>query len=78
MTAIVSESGIDTGAPWHYGDPMAEQRAATVDDGCRFRNRCQFAMDVCTTRPPTLPAAAGHTAKCWLFDEATMATRTAS
>ena len=26
MTAIVSESGIDTGAPWHYGDPMREQR----------------------------------------------------
>jgi peptide/nickel transport system ATP-binding protein len=57
---------------------MAEQRAATVDDGCRFRNRCQFAMDVCTTRPPTLPAAPGHSAKCWLFDKATMATRSAS
>jgi folate-binding protein YgfZ len=26
MTAVVAESGIDTGAPWHYGDPMREQR----------------------------------------------------
>jgi peptide/nickel transport system ATP-binding protein len=51
----------------------AEQRAAGVDDGCRFRNRCPFVMDVCVTRPPSLPAAPGHTAKCWLFDEATMA-----
>jgi peptide/nickel transport system ATP-binding protein len=47
----------------------AEQRAATVDGGCRFRNRCAFAMDVCRTRPPSLPAAPGHTARCWLFDE---------
>jgi folate-binding protein YgfZ len=36
MTAVVSESGIDAGAPWHYGDPMREQRlldagAALVD-----------------------------------------------
>jgi len=25
-TAIVSESGVDAGVPWHYGDPMREQR----------------------------------------------------
>ena len=25
-TAIVSESGVDSGVPWHYGDPMREQR----------------------------------------------------
>jgi peptide/nickel transport system ATP-binding protein len=54
---------------------MAEQRAASVDEGCRFRNRCPYAMDVCAIRPPSLPAAPGHTAKCWLFDEATMAAR---
>jgi peptide/nickel transport system ATP-binding protein len=54
---------------------MAEQRAAGVTEGCRFRNRCPHAMDVCTTRPPTLPAAPNHTAKCWLFDKATMSTR---
>jgi peptide/nickel transport system ATP-binding protein len=48
----------------------AEQRAATVDEGCRFRNRCPHAMDVCATRPPDLPAGPAHVAKCWLFDEA--------
>jgi peptide/nickel transport system ATP-binding protein len=51
----------------------AEQRAAGVETGCQFRNRCPYAMDVCTTRPPTLPAAPGHTAKCWLFDGAATA-----
>jgi len=25
-TAIVSETGVDAGVPWHYGDPMREQR----------------------------------------------------
>jgi len=24
--AIVAESGVDAGVPWHYGDPMREQR----------------------------------------------------
>ncbi|HEY3753995.1 MAG TPA: ABC transporter ATP-binding protein [Pseudonocardiaceae bacterium] len=53
----------------------AEQREAGIGSGCRFRNRCPHAMEVCTTRPPDLQAAPGHTAKCWLFDEATMAAR---
>lgn len=35
-TPIVAESGVDAGVPWHYGDPMREQRlfatgAAVVD-----------------------------------------------
>jgi peptide/nickel transport system ATP-binding protein len=45
----------------------AEQRGADVETGCRFRNRCPSAMDVCASRPPALPAAPGHTARCWLF-----------
>ena len=36
QTAIVAEHGVDAGVPWHYGDPMREQRlfetgAAVVD-----------------------------------------------
>jgi peptide/nickel transport system ATP-binding protein len=57
---------------------MAEQRAASIDEGCRFRNRCPFAMDICTTRPPDLEASQDHTAKCWLLDEATMARQPAN
>src|SRR5687767_14108210 len=26
MTAVVAETGPDIGVPWHYGDPMREQR----------------------------------------------------
>ena len=27
QVAVVAESGVDAGVPWHYGDPMREQRA---------------------------------------------------
>jgi hypothetical protein len=29
MDAVVSEHGLDVGVPWHYGDPMREQRSMT-------------------------------------------------
>ena len=36
--------------------------------GCRFHPRCPHAMAICAERrPPTLPAAAGHDAACWLL-----------
>jgi peptide/nickel transport system ATP-binding protein len=37
--------------------------------GCRFSNRCPFAMEIChTTPPPTFEVAAGHAAACFLLD----------
>ncbi|WP_375430233.1 YgfZ/GcvT domain-containing protein [uncultured Friedmanniella sp.] len=33
QTAIVSESGVDAGVPWHYGDPMREQRLFSTGTG---------------------------------------------
>jgi folate-binding protein YgfZ len=33
MTAIVLDSGIDAGAPWHFGDPMREQRLLDSGEG---------------------------------------------
>jgi peptide/nickel transport system ATP-binding protein len=52
----------------------AERREVALDEGCRFRSRCPFAMDVCATRPPDLPTAeAGHAARCWLLDRPTAA-----
>ncbi|HZP50237.1 ABC transporter ATP-binding protein [Actinocrinis sp.] len=59
----------------------AEHRESALDQGCRFRSRCPFAMEVCATRPPDLPAvkgavngsAAGHVARCWLLDESAAA-----
>ena len=50
---------------------VAEHREAALDQGCRFRARCPFAMDVCAQRPPEIAAgsgAAGHVARCWLLD----------
>jgi folate-binding protein YgfZ len=33
MTAVVAESGPDAGVPWHYGDPMREQRLLEAGEG---------------------------------------------
>jgi len=66
----------------------AEHRESALDQGCRFRSRCPFAMDICTKRPPDLPVGteersdeagrAVHVARCWLLDESAAAQGTAS
>ncbi|HET8915474.1 MAG TPA: folate-binding protein [Propionibacteriaceae bacterium] len=33
MTAVVADTGPDVGVPWHYGDPMREQRLLTGGEG---------------------------------------------
>jgi folate-binding protein YgfZ len=33
MSAVVAETGPDVGVPWHYGDPMREQRRLTAGEG---------------------------------------------
>ena len=33
MTAVVAETGPDVGVPWHYGDPMREQRLLAGGEG---------------------------------------------
>jgi peptide/nickel transport system ATP-binding protein len=33
--------------------------------GCRFRNRCQFATDECSTVPPTVTTESDHQYLCW-------------
>jgi peptide/nickel transport system ATP-binding protein len=46
-----------------------ELRETALDDGCRFRARCPFAMDICATRPPDVEISAGQIARCWLHAE---------
>ena len=33
MTAVVAQTGPDVGVPWHYGDPMREQRLLDAGEG---------------------------------------------
>jgi peptide/nickel transport system ATP-binding protein len=47
----------------------AERREATVETGCKFRRRCPHAMPQCTSRPPEVETAPGHTTRCWLYDQ---------
>ena len=46
--------------------PMAGQPVGT---GCRFRDRCPFAMASCERRPPMASVGTDHQARCWLHAE---------
>jgi peptide/nickel transport system ATP-binding protein len=39
---------------------------AKTDPGCRFRDRCQFRMDVCEQAPPVFEIG-NQQAACWLY-----------
>jgi peptide/nickel transport system ATP-binding protein len=37
--------------------------------GCRFHNRCRYAMDVCTrVKPPAVEVEKGHLVECFLYE----------
>lgn len=39
-----------------------------LPSGCRFRNRCPYAMDICETKPPSLISVGeNHFASCYLY-----------
>ncbi|EIE51529.1 peptide ABC transporter ATP-binding protein [Salipiger aestuarii] len=44
---------------------------AGLPDGCRFKDRCPHAMDICEQMPPPteMPGEAGHNVRCWLHVE---------
>jgi oligopeptide/dipeptide ABC transporter ATP-binding protein len=40
-----------------------------LPSGCRFRNRCPYAMEICDTEPPPLfLVGENHFASCYLYD----------
>ncbi len=51
----------------------------TPPSGCRFHPRCPFAMPVCREQfPPRTDLGAGHWTHCFLYTEASVATRSAT
>ena len=41
---------------------------AKLPKGCRFYNRCSFAMDVCMQDPPLINTKGGYV-RCWLYEK---------
>lgn len=42
----------------------------SMPTGCRFFDRCQFAMEKCKTEsPPTFEVKETHTTACWIYEE---------
>lgn len=49
-------------------DSNIEERFSTVKVGCKFANRCQFALDECrTTDPHNVDISSGHKVACFLY-----------
>jgi peptide/nickel transport system ATP-binding protein len=44
---------------------MVPNLVGDMPDGCLFRDRCRFAMDICQTTPP-LREFGRHQSRCWL------------
>ena len=42
--------------------------AAADETGCRFRDRCPFARDICRDHPPDTETADGHAVRCWMYE----------
>lgn len=54
-----------------YSIPGSVPKPGTIEMGCRFADRCQFAMPRCTTETPKLyEAATGQMARCFLIEQA--------
>ena len=54
-----------------YSIPGSVPKPGTIETGCRFAERCQFAMPRCTTETPELyEAATGQMARCFLLEQA--------
>jgi oligopeptide/dipeptide ABC transporter ATP-binding protein len=46
--------------------PGSVPSATAWPTGCRFRDRCAFAFEKCTTEPPLYQIGSGHTSRCHL------------
>lgn len=45
-----------------FVDPLS------IKEGCKFRNKCPYVMDICKNTPPDFRIG-GNSVKCWLYDE---------
>ena len=41
---------------------------SSIKEGCKFRNRCPYVMDICKNTPPDFDIEENKV-KCWLYDK---------
>jgi peptide/nickel transport system ATP-binding protein len=49
--------------------PIKARDEAGTSEGCRFRGRCPYAMEICKTAAPLFRVDEHHTAACYLYDK---------
>ncbi len=50
--------------------PGDQPNLLNIKEGCRFRDRCPHALDICESDPPDI-IIEGNQVKCWLYDNKT-------
>jgi peptide/nickel transport system ATP-binding protein len=65
LLASLPEVGMRYDQSTLTGIPGRPPSLASPPEGCRFRARCPFAFDRCTTTPPFEEVAPGHYVACW-------------
>ena len=65
LLASLPEVGVLYDQSALVGIPGRPPSLADPPEGCRFRARCPFAFDRCTTTPPFEEVAPGHYVACW-------------
>lgn len=58
-----------------YVIPGMVPRPQDFPSGCRFRTRCEFATEKCSSLPPTVELEDGHLAACWYAEEVRAGTK---
>jgi peptide/nickel transport system ATP-binding protein len=65
LLASLPEVGVRYDQTTLAGIPGRPPSLANPPEGCRFRERCPFAFDRCTSTPPFEEVAPGHHVACW-------------
>ncbi|HEY2507724.1 MAG TPA: ABC transporter ATP-binding protein [Streptosporangiaceae bacterium] len=69
LLASLPEVGVRYSDGELTGIPGRPPSVANPPAGCRFRDRCPFAMDKCATQPPFEEIKPGHYVACWKVKE---------
>lgn len=54
---------------WSTRSTFKAPSLGQVSQGCRFADRCPYAMDICRRREPPVVDVNGERVKCWLYAE---------
>lgn len=65
LISSLPEAGVRHAEKRLTGIPGSPPPLLNPPQGCRFRDRCPFAMEKCLEEPPVIEVEPGHFVACW-------------